>query len=76
MVKKQLSIEAVREAHEGLLHLVELGFAYAYPSDDLYNPNFAATCYGTAEQKASAIPLAELQRIFHERECQFVASLN
>ena len=76
MVKKRPSIEDWLEAHEGLLHLVELGVAYAVPSDDPYNPSFGCTCNVPAEQLAAAIPLAELRRIFRERERQYVALLN
>jgi len=76
MVEKQPSIEDVRAAHEGMLHLVELGAACACPSGDPYNPNLVAACHATAEQLATAIPPAELQRIFRECERQFVAHDN
>jgi len=76
MIKQQPSIDDVRAAHEGILHLVELGAAFAYPSDDPYDPKLAATCHGTAEQLASAIPLAELRRIFQKYLRRLIASCN
>jgi len=76
MLKKHPSIEAVHEAYVSMAHLVELGLACAYPSDDPYNPNFVAACDATPEQLATAIPPAELRCIFRECERQFVALLN
>ena len=76
MNQPRTTIDDVRAFYTALLNLVELGLVCVLPSPDLLDPFVQISGYCTPEQRASAIPLSELRRIFIEDQRAFLAPLN
>ena len=72
MPKRHITIDTVRECHQAILQLVELGLAYVFPGRSPLVPNVRLAILCTAEERATAIPLEDLRRIFRDRERAFV----
>ena len=76
MSHSQMTIDDYREFHADLLHLVEMGLVYAFPSYEPLDPLMVAAPSATEWQRDHAIPLEELKRIFQTSERAFQAALN
>ena len=76
MSHSQMTIDDYRELHADLLHLVELGLVYVFPSHEPLNPLVMAASYCSPRNRAIAIPLDELRQIFQESERAFQAAHN
>jgi len=76
MPTRRPMLSELMQLHVSILGLVEKGLAYAFPARDPLDPIIRAACYCTAEEKAGAIPLAELRQIYRECERAFVACDN
>jgi len=76
MIKQYLSIDDIREAHEAMVHLVELGAAYAYRSGDPYDPIFLSASRIAGDQCGKEVSPAELRREFQRYQRWLIARCN
>ena len=76
MIKQCLSIDDIREAHEAMVHLVELGVVYAYRSGDPFDPIFLSASRVGGDLCATEVSPAELRREFQRYQRRLIARRN
>lgn len=76
MPEQYPDIDKLREGHEAIVHLVELGVVYAYRSGDPFDPVFISASRIAADRCGSQILPAELRCIFQKFQRLIIARRN